>query len=78
MLKEGGKFYLRDVVYSFSVDYYKDFFREWVDGARRVAGEELACDMQTHIRDEYTTLDWIMEGLLKKAEFTMKLKNLTG
>ncbi|RJQ31585.1 MAG: class I SAM-dependent methyltransferase [Peptococcaceae bacterium] len=27
MLKEGGKFYLRDVVYSFPVDNYMDFFR---------------------------------------------------
>ena len=71
MLKEGGKFYLRDIVYSFAVGNYMNFFHEWVDGVRQVAGEELACDIKRHIRDEYTTLDWIMEGLLEKAGFTI-------
>lgn len=69
MLKEGGKFYLRDTVYSFDVDNYKNFFDCWIDGVKRVAGVELASDLEIAIREEYTTLDWIMESLLRRAGF---------
>lgn len=69
MLKEGGKFYLRDTVYSFDVDNYMDFFNRWIEGIRQAAGDELADDAETAIRDEYTTPGWIMEELLKRAGF---------
>lgn len=71
MLKDGGKFYLRDTVYSFEVDGYKNFFNNWIDGVKRATGEELARDFATAVREEYTTLDWIMEGLLKRAGFSI-------
>ncbi len=69
MLKDGGKFYLRDAVYSFEVDNYKNFFDNLIDGVKNVAGVELANDLEIGVREEYTTLDWIMEGLLKRAGF---------
>lgn len=69
MLKDGGKFYLRDTVYSFNVDNHKNFFDNLIDMVRNDAGEEFACDFETATREEYTTLDWIMEGLLRKAGF---------
>jgi len=71
MLKEGGKFYLKDTVYSFEVENYKDFFNTWLSGIRQVAGEELALDTEIAIRDEFSTCDWIMEGLIKRAGFTI-------
>ncbi len=30
---------------------------------------ELASDLEIGVREEYTTLDWIMEGLLKREGF---------
>ncbi len=71
MLKDGGKFYLKDTVYSFDVDGYKNFFDNWIDGFKKVAGVELASDLEVSIREEYITLDWIMETLLKKAGFNI-------
>lgn len=71
MLKDGGKFYLRDTVYSFDIDNYTNFFNNWIDGVENAAGEELACDLKTAVQEEYTTLDWIMEGLLKRAGFSI-------
>ncbi len=71
MLKEGGKFYLRDIVYSFDVDNYENFFNNWISRVKHTAGMELASDLEVAVRDEYTTLDWIMEGLLKRAGFSM-------
>jgi len=69
MLKKGGKFYLRDTVYSFNVDNYGEFFNTWLSGIRQLAGEELAHDTEIAISDEYSTYDWIMEGLIKRAGF---------
>lgn len=72
LLRSGGMFYLRDIVFSFPVDNCQQFFSEWVAGIRRQAGEELAIDTEMSIREEYYTLDWIMEGLLTRAGFTIR------
>jgi len=71
MLKKGGKFFLRDTVYSFEVENYKEFFDNWLNGIKPVAGEELASDTKIAIRDEFSTCDWIMEGLMNRAGFTI-------
>jgi len=36
---------------------------------QNLTGKEMAQDIEAHIRDEYSTLDWIMEGLIEKAGF---------
>ncbi len=74
LLKDGGRFYLRDTVYSFEIDGYKDFFDEWVEGIRNAAGDETAIDVETAVREEYSTLGWIMEGLLERAGFHIDKK----
>lgn len=70
-LKEGGKFYLRDIVYPSGIEDYEVFFRDWVSRTGQLAGRDVAWDTETHIRSEYSTLDWIMEGLLKAADLTI-------
>lgn len=77
MLKDGGRLYLRDIVFSFNIDGYQDFFNQWVNNLRQAAGEEVALDTEISIRDEYYTLDWIMEGLLTRAGFTIKKAEYT-
>ena len=74
LLKEGGRFYLKDTVYSFEVDGYKDFFDKFIEGFRNVAGDEMAVDAETAVREEYSTLGWIMEGLLERAGFHINKK----
>lgn len=75
MLKKGGKFYLRDTVYSFDVNNYEDFFNNWLSGIKQIAGEELAKDTEIAIRDEFSTCDWIMEELIKRAGFEIDIVN---
>lgn len=72
MLKDGGKLYLRDTVYSFDVDNHKNFFDNLIDRVKNAHGVEFACDFEIATREEYTTLDWIMEGLLKRAGFSIE------
>jgi hypothetical protein len=71
MLKKGGKFFLRDTVYSFEAENYKEFFNTWLDSISKAAGEELALDTKIAIKDEFSTCDWIMEGLIERAGFTI-------
>lgn len=37
-----------------------------------MAGEELAQDVTTSVREEFSTCDWIMEELLRRAGFTVQ------
>ncbi len=69
LLKEGGRFYLKDTVYSFEIDGYKDFFDKFIEVFRNTAGDEMAVDAETAVREEYSTMGWIMEGLLERAGF---------
>jgi putative AdoMet-dependent methyltransferase len=72
ILREGGVLYLKDTVYSFDVNLYEEFFEQWISGTRTLAGEELAQDVITAVREEFSTCDWIMEELLRRAGFTIQ------
>lgn len=67
MLKDGGKLCLQDVVYSFDLKEYKDFFEGYISKVQTTVGEEFAGRLAAHIKNEYSTLDWIMEELLHRA-----------
>ena len=72
MLKIGGKFFLKDTVYSFDVNTHETFFNNLIENIRKSGGLELSDDMEIAIRDEYSTLDWIMEELLLRAGFSIE------
>lgn len=69
ILKEGGILYIRDTVYSFNIDNHQHFFDHWISETLISAGEKLAHDVETAVREEFSTCDWIMEGLLEHAGF---------
>ncbi len=69
LLKNGGTFYLGDVVFSFPIEEYDYKIGNWIDTMKQTVGINFAEEAGTHIMEEYSTLDWIMEGLLKRAGF---------
>ena len=69
MLKPGGRFYLFDVVFPAELSGYETRFNGWVDGMAQAVGPDFAAEAEAHIRDEYSTYDWAMEGLLTRAGF---------
>lgn len=71
LLKPGGRLYLRDVVFPVREDY-RPYFEEIIAETGRQAGEKAAGDMKIHIKEEYSTFDWVMEGLLQKAGFALE------
>ncbi|MCE5199744.1 MAG: class I SAM-dependent methyltransferase [Armatimonadota bacterium] len=71
MLKDGGRLFIRDVVFSFNVDDAASYLDKWIDGAVAVGGERLGQNIESHIRDEFSTFDWAMESLLRASGFSI-------
>lgn len=69
MLKPGGVFYLMDTVYSFDVDTHGAFFAEKTAWIEERVGQEFGSETVTAFREEFSTCDWIMEGILERAGF---------
>jgi putative AdoMet-dependent methyltransferase len=72
MLKTGGMFYLFDVVFPSNINGYAAQFDHWVHSIERSVGAVFAREVETHIRDEYSTCAWIMEGLIERAGLRIK------
>lgn len=68
MLKVGGILCLRDVVFSFEASQYHDSINAWIERVSKPVGEGFtAKDFATHVREEYSTFSWIIEGMLTRA-----------
>jgi ubiquinone/menaquinone biosynthesis C-methylase UbiE len=67
MLKDGGKFCLRDIVYSFDVRDYENAIENHLTKASEIANDEFAGRISAHIKKEYSTMNWIMEGMIERA-----------
>lgn len=65
-LRPGGRFYLWDAVFSFDPADAETELQHWVDAAAGTTGFTPA-DFETHIREEYSTYAWVIEGMLTRA-----------
>ncbi len=74
MLKPGGKLCLRDTVFSNVPSDYAAYL-DGITTSKAGAPE----DARTrHIREEFTTADWIMEGLLTRAGYAVEKADYNG
>lgn len=78
LLKTGGRFFLKDVVYPGDREDYDSFFSAIINGIEQSAGAEFTKEIIGHIRKEYSTLDWIMEDLLQRAGFSILETHVEG
>jgi ubiquinone/menaquinone biosynthesis C-methylase UbiE len=69
MLKAGGRFFLFDIVFSSAAEDMGGRLDAWIRSIAEQSGRELAAEAEIHIWEEYSTYDWIMEGLLERAGF---------
>ncbi|MBK1876419.1 class I SAM-dependent methyltransferase [Pelagicoccus mobilis] len=72
-LKPGGLFFLRDVVYRDSGEI--SLVNGFVEKQAELGGEFLREDALGHFREEFSTYDWIMKGLLEKGGFEVESQN---
>lgn len=70
MLKPGGLFYLHDVVFSFDPKDYVNQIEAWIKRVARPHDEGFTKEeFEMHVRKEYSTYGWILEGMLQRAKF---------
>lgn len=71
MLKAGGILYLFDVVFHFPPEAYEEKINGWISRFEKIVGPNFIKEAEIHIRDEYSTFNWIMEGMLNRAGFAI-------
>jgi hypothetical protein len=76
MLKERGKLFLSDVVFSFDSKDYVTEINHFLDNIRLMTGENLYQDGILHIKEEFSTFDWIMDEMLKRTGFEIMRKDI--
>jgi hypothetical protein len=72
MCKAGGRLYLFDVVFSFNIDEYRSCLDGWVKSIAEKIGPAFGAEAKTHLREEYSTFDWVMEGMFERAGFAIE------
>lgn len=70
MLRPGGILYLWDVIFSFPPADAAEHLQQWIDTAGRPEGRGFTrADFEAHVREEFSTYTWILEGMLERASF---------
>lgn len=72
-LKPGGVFYLRDLVFSFEPSEAEQVIELWLSNASETS--ELGwtrAELETHLREEYSTFSWLLEPMIERAGFTIQ------
>jgi ubiquinone/menaquinone biosynthesis C-methylase UbiE len=75
MLKADGILYLFDIVFHFPPAQYEEKINSWISHFEKVAGNSFKKEVETHIKDEFSTFNWVMERMLDKAGFTIEKVN---
>lgn len=70
-LKKGGLFVLTDWVFTFEADY-EDKIDSLLSSLSKDFDEAFIKECEIHIRDEYSTYDWILRGMIERAGFTIE------
>ena len=74
MLKPDGILLLSDLVFKFDPDFEKNT-DDMLDELSKDFSKEFIEETKGHIRDEYSTFDWILEGLIERAGFNIEKSN---
>ncbi|MBA2520045.1 MAG: class I SAM-dependent methyltransferase [Chloroflexia bacterium] len=68
ILKPGGVFRLLDLVYAFDPGEAGPIIESWLDGAAATpALGWTRPELETHLREEYSTFTWLLEPMLERA-----------
>ena len=73
MLRPGGVFFLRDLVFSFEPHDAESTIEQWL--ARAAARPEdgwTRAELETHVREEFSTYNWLLEPMLERAGFEIR------
>ena len=65
MLRPGGVFRLRDIVFSFDPRDAETSIGTWLESS----GNWSRAELETHLREEHSTFTWLLEPMLERAGF---------
>ncbi len=69
----GGRLYVSDAVWSFPPQNWQSAIPEWIDRMGMPEGSGFTrTDFETHVREEFSTFDWMLEGMLRRAGFVIE------
>ena len=74
MLKSSGQLFIKDVI--LEEGPVGKNIEVFIEKQATAGGEFLSKDAEGHFREEYSTYDWIMDGLLSRAGFAIKKKSV--
>lgn len=71
LLRPGGVLQLRDLVFSFDLPEAEAGIADWLDTASSARAEDgwTREELETHLREEYSTFTWLLEPMIKRAGF---------
>lgn len=67
-LAPAGLLHLRDVVFSFEAARWETAVEGWIGRMPQASGFSRE-DFEMHVREEYSTFAWVLEGFLERAGF---------
>lgn len=74
MMKNGGRLFLSDVVFSFNSNDYSKEIEGFINSIKSLSSDNLYNDSIMHIREEFSTYDWIIDEMLERAGFKIENK----
>ena len=73
MLRPGGILRLRDLVYSFGPSAVDEYIERWMTSATHdITSGWIREELETHVRDEYSTFTWLLEPMIERAGFAIE------
>lgn len=68
LLRPGGVLNLRDLVFAFDPDEAERLIGAWLDtGAERPEEGWTRAELETHLREEFSTFTWLLEPMIERA-----------
>lgn len=72
LLKNSGILFIQDVIVS--AENCVNNINSFIDSQENLGGDFLKMDAVEHFRDEFSTYDWILEGMLERTGFKIESK----
>jgi SAM-dependent methyltransferase len=74
LLRPGGVLHLRDLVFAFKPHEAESFIRNWLDTSAAEPAEDgwTREELEVHLRDEYSTFNWLLEPMIEQAGFEIE------
>ncbi len=73
-LKKDGRIFLADVIFSFDMDDYEENLNKWIEHTKeQFKDDKISEEVEVHIREEYSTFDWVIERMLTDTGFEFEI-----